>query len=211
MMTFLHRHVPPRFREHLSRRAGSHDVLAPVPLASLHGNLPGVAEDIPHSGTQSLGAIGHDEQRLIGGEPTVPELAEETRDGALVPGRGLYEAEDSLLPRRRYAHRDDQLIAGERLATEHQHQPLGIVEAALLEPAQLAGTARMKRRDTLDFVSPNASGTASAAVVLAAREPAQHLAEQPRVLRARRLQLRVGRQRHFTPSSRSRTRGRSAR
>ncbi|CAN5922242.1 hypothetical protein BH11GEM2_BH11GEM2_21790 [soil metagenome] len=50
------------------------------------------------------------------------------------------QPQDALFPRGGDAQRDHELVAGERLPVEHQHQPLDIVEPPILESLHLPRT-----------------------------------------------------------------------
>lgn len=115
----------------------AHDVLALVPLAALHRH---VTEDVAHRGAEPLRSIEHDEERLIEWEAALAQVAEELRNDAPVLTRRLHEPQHALLPRGRHAQCKHELIASERLAVEHEHQPLGIVTPSFLQPPELVGT-----------------------------------------------------------------------
>lgn len=106
--------------------------------------------------------------------------------------------EDPLLAGDRHAERDHELIAGERLAVEHEHQPLGIIEPSVLEPPQL-GRARPDEsaRHTRARQAERFGDRFRRRLVLAARQAAQHATEQADVVGTRRLQRGVRRQWDF--------------
>ena len=58
---------------------------------------------------------------------------EVTQQRRLVLRRGLQEVQHAFSPRRRDTECDDQLIGGERLAKQQQHQPLVVIQAPCLQ------------------------------------------------------------------------------
>src|SRR6266545_7123516 len=125
---------PPRRFVPLSEIA--QDVLALVPLASLH---PDISENLANCRAKTLRAIEHDQQWLIERESALSELTQEAADDAPILARRLHQAEDPFLTRRRHPESNHQLIPGKRLTVEHQHQPLSIVELPILELPKLVG------------------------------------------------------------------------
>jgi len=169
-----------------------------VPLTPLH--LDPVAADVPDGRAQAFRAVEHDQQGLIEREPALAQLAEETRDDARVLTGRLHEAQDPLLPRGRHPQRHRELIAGKRLAVEDEHQPLRVVEPPFLEQAQLAGArANAAPRHARPGEPEGFRHRFGGGLVLPTREAAQHPAEEPHILRPRRLQRGIGRQRDFAP------------
>jgi hypothetical protein len=101
-------------------------------------------------------------------------------------------------PRPRHAERDHELIAGERLAVEHEDQPLGIVETAFLQPAQFTrARADEPTRHTRACEAKRLRHRFGRRLVFPTRKTAQHAAEEPHVLGPRGLQRRIRRQRDF--------------
>jgi len=113
-------------------------MLALVPLTALYRHV--VTEHVTHGGTQAFRSVQHDQQSVWGAEAALLEVPQKRRAGALVLRARLHQPQHAFLASRRHAERHDHAIVGERLAVEHQHQPLAIVMATLVQLLQRART-----------------------------------------------------------------------
>ncbi len=148
----------------------AHHILTLVPLAPLHGD---VAEHVAHRGAEALRAIKHGQERLVERKAALPELAEETGNRALVLARLFSRAcsrsRSARVPRMRFSPvvvtpsaTTSWSPANDLPSSTSTSHSASSSRRSCSRPNSRA-LARMKRRETLDFVSPNASGTASAA------------------------------------------------
>ena len=138
------------------------DVLPLVPLAPLDGSLG--AEDARDDRPEALGPVEDDQEAASHAQAPGHELAEEGRADPLVLGGGLDKPEHDFLAGQRDAERDHHAVLGEGLPVEEQRDEVVGAQVPLLEGLEL-GRAGLDEapRDTVEGLSPNAGGTASAA------------------------------------------------
>lgn len=131
-------------------------------------------------------------------EAALDELAQERRDHAFVLRGGLDEPQDALFARRGDPERDDDLIVGNRFPIQQQHQPLGVIMPPFMQRLQGlgAGAHEPTRHARLGQPERFRHGFGGR-LVIPAGQPAEHAAKQADIGTARRLQLRVCRQRHL--------------
>ena len=75
---------------------GSRDMLALVPLAPLDEAV--VADRLPDGLVQTASPVGHEENPVVEGEPSINEIPQESLYRLVVLGGGFDEAERNLLP-----------------------------------------------------------------------------------------------------------------
>ena len=121
----------------LRLREVAEHILSLVPLAAL--DRDGRTEHLAHGRAQSLGAVEDDQQAGRCVEAALHQLAQESGAHTRILGGRLHEAEEALLPRRGDAQRDEDLIVGEGLPVEQEHQPLGIIVTTRVQRRQRLG------------------------------------------------------------------------
>jgi hypothetical protein len=129
--------------------------------------------------------------------PLAPGNKVAPQDGAdsFVLGCGLYQTQNPLLARRDDAERHHQLDWSR--TTKLRAEARATSDHLAAAPAAAATRACTECRDTLDFARPNASEQTPAASYSRLDKPPNTRATKARVLRARRLQLRIGGEWHL--------------
>ena len=160
----------------------AHDVFPRVPLAALHRH---VTEGLAHRRAEALGAIKDDQQCVRRTKAALLELAQERRTDPCVFRRRLHHAQDAFFPVRRTPSAITSWSDANVFPSSNNTSQSASSWRRSCNCCSDRALAAMKRRDTVDYANPNASGTASAAASYSRHEIPPSTRRKSPVSRAR--------------------------
>ncbi len=155
-------------------------------MAAVHQRV--LAEDVLDRASERLGAVDHEQDRLLGIEAAVDEVGQQRPRERGVFGRAFPEPERDLDPVARDPERDDVRAIGDLQPVEHQHRQAHVVQPAphqLAQPAARALDEHLgdralpgRRRRLLDLAADRLADLGELARRDAREHPAHHRPRQ---------------------------------